>query len=59
MGTPDPKEDQCNTATRAQGAKCKISKKTAVICSRKRLVELHGRQLEKVGLKAKKPRTTS
>eukprot|EP00973_Karenia_brevis_P078465 10894141-Karenia_brevis.AAC.1 len=41
-----------------KGVRCKISKKTAVIGSRKRLVELYGRHLEKIGLKAKTPKAT-
>eukprot|EP00973_Karenia_brevis_P005820 792397-Karenia_brevis.AAC.1 len=38
-----------------EAAKCKISKKTAIIGSRKHLVDTHQKHLEKIGLKAKTP----
>eukprot|EP00973_Karenia_brevis_P012129 1645479-Karenia_brevis.AAC.1 len=39
-------------------AKCKISKKTAVVASRKHLVTYHHKHLVKIGFKAKTPNAT-
>eukprot|EP00973_Karenia_brevis_P043088 5966007-Karenia_brevis.AAC.1 len=42
----------------SKGLKCEISKKTAIVGSREKLVELQRRHLIKIGLKAKTPTVT-